>query len=502
MRNLVVDGQSLQIEDLLAVAHGNAQVSLSPHVYAKLDLCRQHVELHAEGTTPVYGINTGFGALSEQRISLDGLKALQHNLIVSHACGVGEPLSISEARALCLLRANTLARGHSGVRPVLVENLLALLNAGCAPYVPRKGSVGASGDLAPLAHLALLLLGLGDAYISQERTSAQAALKHAGLEPLVLMAKEGLALINGTQAMLSVGSLALLDAERLCDLADVVGACTHEALLGKATPFDPRIHEARPHPGQMRSAARLRKLLCANEAQPEAARVQDPYSLRCMPQVHGASRDALAHVRSVMACEVNSSTDNPLVFDRQDGQVDVLSGGNFHGQTLALSLDFLALAASELANISERRLEQLVNPALSAGLPAFLSPEPGLNSGFMIWQVTAAALVNENKVLCHPASTDSIPTSANREDHVSMGMTAANKARQVIENTYCVLAIELMAACQALDLRQSKGKGHGVAAAFEQVRNRVEFAPVDRMMDQDLTKILALLKSELRTEAE
>ena len=495
-------GAGLSLEDVAAVAEGRARVVVADAVRARMTKARVLVDELARGDEPHYGINTGFGALAEVKIPAEKVELLQKNLVESHAVGVGDPLPFAAARALMLLRANTLAVGHSGCRPVVLDALVALLNAGTAPLVPAKGSVGASGDLAPLAHVALLLLGQGDALLDGRRVSAAEALTAAGVPPLVLQAKEGLALINGTQAMAAVGALALLEAERLAALADVIGACSLDALQGTAKAFDPRIHRARPHAGQTTSAANILALLAASEimeSHRDCGKVQDPYSLRCMPQVHGATRDVLAYVRAVLEREINSATDNPLVFLDGDYGVagdEIVSGGNFHGQPVALALDFLAIATAELANISERRIEQLVNPSLSSGLPAFLAPEPGLNSGFMILQVTAAALINENKVLCHPASVDSIPSSANREDHVSMGMTAANKAALVVDNVRRVLGIELLCACQALDLRAGLAPGRGIVPVKALVRAKIPFAPVDRPFKRDLDAIDVLLQGD------
>jgi histidine ammonia-lyase len=502
--SVILDGKSLSLDDVVAVSAGFVDVGVADDVRARLARARALVEDMARGDEPHYGINTGFGALAEKKIPKDKVALLQRNLIDSHAVGVGDPLPLPVARALLLLRAATLAVGHSGCRPVVLDTLVALLNAGCGPFVPMKGSVGASGDLAPLAHTAMLLLGQGDAFVrtshgGAQRVSAAEALSLAGVPPIVLEAKEGLALINGTQAMAAQGILALVEAERLCVLADVVGALSLDALQGTKAAFDPRIHRARPHPGQLQSAHNLLLLLEGSEimeSHKASGTVQDPYSLRCMPQVHGATRDTLAHVRAVLTREINSATDNPLVFLKGDhGGVDddVLSGGNFHGQPVALVLDFLAIAVAELANISERRIEQLVNPALSSGLPAFLAPDPGLNSGFMILQVTAAALINENKVLCHPASVDSIPSSANREDHVSMGMTSANKAAAVVENVRRVLGIELMTACQAADLRRPHAPGRPLRHVVARVRKDIDFAPVDRAFGRDLEQAIALV---------
>jgi histidine ammonia-lyase len=510
VREVVLDGRTLALDDVAAVARFEATVAIAPNVRARMDQARALVDEMARGSEPHYGINTGFGALAEVKIPPEKVGLLQRNLIESHAVGVGDPLSFAEARALMLLRASTLAVGHSGCRVSILDALVALLNAGAAPVVPRKGSVGASGDLAPLAHTALLLLGQGDALLRGHRVSAAEALSAANTAPVVLEAKEGLALINGTQAMMAVGVLAFLEAERLCKLADVVGACSLDALQGTWKAFDPRIHKARPHPGQRAVAANLIKLLEGSEimeSHKNCGKVQDPYSLRCMPQVHGATRDALAWVKSVLEREVTSATDNPLVFLAEDDAVDdtgrarfsgadVLSGGNFHGQPIAMALDLLAIATAELASISERRIEQLVNPALSSGLPPFLAPEPGLNSGFMIVQVTAAALINENKVLCHPAVVDTIPSSANREDHVSMGMTSANKAAQVVSNVRRVLGLELMCACQGIDMRAPLKPGRALVDVHARVRKDVAFAPVDRAFGRDVEAIERLVASD------
>jgi histidine ammonia-lyase len=504
---IVLDGRSLTIEDVIAVAARHERVDVDHSVLTRLARARALVDEMAAGDEPHYGINTGFGALAEKKIPKDKVALLQRNLIESHAVGTGEPLSMSVARALLLLRAQTLAVGHSGCRPEVLSSTVALLNAGVAPYVPMKGSVGASGDLAPLAHTAMLLLGQGDAFLrtttgQTQRVSAAEALARAGIGPVTLQAKEGLALINGTQAMVATGLFALAAAERCTRLADLVGAMSCDALKGTDRAFDHRIHDARPHPGQSTSARNLRSLLrdsALKQSHAACGKVQDPYSLRCMPQVHGATRDVLAYVRQVLTRELNAATDNPLVFlagDFGGHDDDVISGGNFHGQPVALALDFLAIAAAEIANISERRIEQLVNPSLSSGLPPFLAPDPGLNSGFMIVQVTAAALINENKVLCHPASVDSIPSSASREDHVSMGMTAANKASVVVDNVSRVLGIELLCAAQALDLRAPMTSSPALMAAHRVVRHEIPFAPVDRAFGRDLERAIALAQGD------
>jgi histidine ammonia-lyase len=501
-QQILLDGQTLTLEALEAIARG-AKVALCPQAARRMQASRDLVERIADGDEPVYGINTGFGALAETPVAKKDLARLQRNLVVSHAVGVGAPLGEEQTRALMALRANVLARGVSGVRTLLVKRLIIMLNQRIYPLIPCKGSVGASGDLAPLAHLAMGLIGEGKGrYADGPLMPMGEVLASAGLQAIELAAKEGLGLTNGTQAMLAVGSLALLQAERLADLADISGACSLEGLLGTNAPFSELIMEARPHAGQKRSAERLRALLANSEvmkSHSDCGKVQDPYSLRCMPQVHGATRGALAHIRSVLEVELNSATDNPLIFADEGLSI---SGGNFHGQPLALALDYLAIATAELANIAERRIEQLVNPALS-GLPAFLTPRPGLNSGFMITQVTAAALINENKVLCHPASVDSIPSSANREDHVSMGMTSANKACSVIDNVALVLGIELMTACQALEFHQPLKAGAGVQAAYELVRTVVMPLEEDRALSEDMEAMDKLLRgSSLRRAAE
>jgi len=493
-RRLLLDGETLSLEEIREVAGGRVQVELAPEALARVERSRALVDRVAAGEAPAYGINTGFGTLAEVRIDRNDLKALQRNLLVSHAAGVGQPLPLAEARALLLLRCNVLAKGFSGIRPRTLQLALDMLNREVVPVVPDRGSVGASGDLAPLAHLALVLIGEGEAFYGGERMPGGEALKRAGLAPVVLEAKEGLALVNGTQAMCAVGTLALLRAEALAEAADLAGAMTVEGLLGSHRPFLAAIQAARPHPGQIAVAEHLRRLLKGSEiveSHANCSKVQDPYSLRCMPQVHGAARDALGYVRRVLSVEVNSATDNPLVFP---GEELIVSGGNFHGQPVSLALDVLAIALTQLATISERRVEQLVNPSLS-GLPPFLARNSGLNSGFMIAQVTSAALVAESRVLSHPASVDSIPSSAGREDHVSMGMTAALKARQVAEFTRTCLAVEILVAAQALDLRRPLKPGVGVAAAHALLRRTVPTLDDDREIHRDIEAVSALLDS-------
>lgn len=488
MQTILLDGDTLELHQLEQIARGQARVDLSPEAWGRLRKARDLVDVIAAGDRAAYGINTGFGTLAEVRIAKSDLKQLQRNLILSHAAGVGEPLPILEARALTVLRTNVLAKGHSGIRPETVKVLVEMINRGVVPVVPSRGSVGASGDLAPLAHLALTVIGEGEAYLEGQRMRSSEAMARAGITPVVLEAKEGLALINGTQAICAVGVPALLRAERLLEIADIAGALTLEGLMGSHKPFIPQIHRVRPQPGQTACAANLRRLLEDSEivkAHEHCSKVQDPYSLRCMPQVHGAARDGVAFARSALSVEVNSATDNPLVFADEEL---IVSGGNFHGQPVSQGLDMLAIAVTQIAAISERRVEQLVNPALS-GLPPFLTENSGLNSGFMIAQVTAAALVAESRILCHPACVDSIPSSAGREDHVSMGMTAALKARQVVEHVRSVLAIELLAAAQALDMRKGLKAARGPRAAHELIRSEVPYMANDRELHLDIEAV-------------
>jgi histidine ammonia-lyase len=493
---VIVDGRTLDLAKVERVARGGARTTLDPEARLRVARARALVDRHASGEAAVYGVNTGFGYLKNVRIPAADLGQLQLNLIRSHAVGVGPALGQAETRALMLLRANVMATGRSGVRPETLELLLAMLDAGIHPVVPSKGSVGASGDLAPLAHLALAMIGEGPVVWGGETMPAARALEACGLRPAVLGPKEGLCLVNGTQAMAALGALAVLDAERLCRAADVIGALSLEGKRGTAVAFDARIQAVRGHPGQILVAENLRRLVADSsiaESHKDCGTVQDPYSFRCMPQVHGASRDVLAFVRRTLEIELNAGTDNPLVF-AEDGDGDaMLSGGNFHGQPLAFALDFLAMAVAELANISDRRVEQLIDPALS-GLPAFLVKDSGLNSGFMMAQVTAASLVNESRILCTPASVDSIPTSANQEDHVSMGMTSARKAAEVVRNTSWCLAIELLAAAQAVDL-VGLTPGRGTAAAHRALRAIVPMLEQDRVMHDDIEAARALVAS-------
>ncbi|MGE5653084.1 MAG: histidine ammonia-lyase [Bacillota bacterium] len=489
----IIRGEGLTIKELVAVARHGVKVSLAPEAKERVLKSRAAVERLISDRQVAYGITTGFGKFSDVLISPEETKQLQKNLIMSHAVGVGDPFPEEVVRAMILLRANALAKGFSGIRLETLQALISLLNAGVHPFIPEKGSLGASGDLAPLSHLVLVLMGMGEAFYQGQRMPGGQALAAAGLSAVELEGKEGLALINGTQAMTAVGALAVHDAEQLVKVADLSGALTMEALQGLIAAFDARVHELRPHSGQQQAASNVRTLVNGSNliAGPQAPRVQDAYALRCMAQVHGASRDAIAYVRRVVETELNSVTDNPLIFADTG---EVISGGNFHGQPVALAMDFLGIALSELANISERRLERLVNPSLS-GLPAFLTTKGGLNSGFMIVQYSAAALVSENKVLAHPASVDSIPSSANQEDHVSMGTIAARKARSILDNASHVIAMEILAACQGIDLRGEGQLGQGTEPAYRLVREHVEALAEDRVMYGDIQAVTQLVKS-------
>ncbi|HET9166784.1 MAG TPA: histidine ammonia-lyase, partial [Candidatus Angelobacter sp.] len=498
MSALQINGNDLSFDDLREVVYEHRPVELADGARAKVIAAREVVEKLLRENRMAYAINTGVGKLSDVHIEPAQNRQLQVNLIRSHSAGVGDPLSQEETRAMMLLRANSLAKGFSGVRPEVIDLICAMLNKGVHPVVPSQGSVGASGDLAPLAHLALAMIGEGEVWAENTRTSSAGALQRAGIKPLVPEAKEAISLINGTQAMLAVGTLSLLAAETLAATADVLGAMSLDALHGTDVAFDARIHDARPHAGQTQVATNLRRLLAGSEireSHKDCGRVQDAYSLRCIPQVHGAVRDTLAFCRRTFEIEMKSAVDNPLVFVKGHGEGDIISGGNFHGEPLAFALDYLAIALSALAGISERRIERLVNPALNEGLPPFLAPDAGINSGFMMPQVTAAALASENKGLAHPASVDSITTSGNKEDYVSMGMAAAIKLKRVIANTTNVLAIEACAAAQALDfllpLKSSKPlqQAH---AAIRSVSPKIEH---DRVFADDFAKLAELIRS-------
>lgn len=483
-------GQRLTLEQIADVANGREQVVLSNEARERIAAARVVVEKIVEQNRTVYGVNTGFGKLSDVCIDPGQLRELQLNLVRSHSCGLGNPLSEAEARAMLLLRANVLACGLSGARSIVTDTLVAMLEQGVTPVIPEKGSVGASGDLAPLAHLALAAIGEGEAFYKGARLASAEALKRAGIEPLQLEVKEGLALLNGTQAMGAVGALALERAERVTGLADLSGAMSLEALKGTPVAFDARIHAARPHTGQIQVATHLRELLAGSEIRTSHLendpRVQDAYSLRCMPQVHGAVRDALRHARGIVETEAGSATDNPLVFSDTG---DVLSGGNFHGAPLALAFDYAAIALTDLISITERRIDRLVNPDANEDLPPFLTRQAGTSSGFMMLQVTAVALLSEAKVLAHPASIDNVPTDGGKEDHVSMGMTAATKLRSIVSLAEHALAIELITAAQGLEYRAPLAPGRGVKAAYDVVRARVLPLLADRSMSADIQGI-------------
>ncbi len=496
MSTVIIDGDSLTLEEARAVAHEGAEVRIAPEARTRIDDARAYVERIIAEQRVVYGITTGFGKFSDVTIAGSDVLELQRNLILSHCCGVGEPLDAEKTRALMLLRANVLAKGYSGARYVVLQTLVEMLNRGLLPVIPSRGSVGASGDLAPLAHLAAVMIGEGEAWWEGVRLSGGEAMAAAGVEPLVLEAKEGLALINGTQLMTGVGLLALFKAETIAKCADVAAAMTLEALRGTDAAYGPLTHGVRPHPGQLATARNLMRLLEGSEILPAHSdpasdkKVQDAYSLRCAPQVHGAAKDALAYVRRVLEVEVNAATDNPLVFPEEDR---VISGGNFHGQPISQAMDFLAIALTHTAGISERRIEYMLDPATSDHLPAFLTKKGGLHSGLMMAQVTAAALVSENKTLAHPASVDSIPTSANKEDYVSMGAYAARKADDVCANTLVVVAVELLCAAQALEFGQGLKPGRGVGAARRVIREHVPPLDRDRPQTPDIETIARLM---------
>jgi len=490
---LVIDGESLTLEDLTKVVWEKERVELSLKSKEKVETSRKYVEKIIQNNDVVYGVTTGFGKFCNVNISSQDTRDLQVNLIRSHSAGVGEYLPEDAVRAMMLLRANALAKGYSGIRYSTLQTLIDMLNKGVIPRVPSQGSLGASGDLVPLAHMVLVMIGEGEATYKGKVMSGKEAMQLAGVMPVTLEAKEGLALINGTQAMTAVGSLALSEAINLSKVADISAALTFEALNGVIDAFDENVNLVRPHKGQIECARNMRKLLEGSQfvTRQGNPKVQDAYALRCIPQVHGAVRDALEHIKEIVEIEMNSATDNPLIFPESD---TVISGGNFHGEPIAINMDYMGIAVSELANISERRIERLVNPSLNEGLPAFLIDNGGLNSGLMIAQYTAASLVSENKTLATPASVDSIPSSANQEDHVSMGMIAARKARKIVENTRNVLAIELLCAAQAIDLRlqESKGKelGKGTKVTYSAIREKIMPIDKDRVLSNDM-KVIA-----------
>ncbi len=490
---LGIDGMSL--ENLVAIAREGAKVRLTRESEERLLNARNLIEKWVQEERVIYGITTGFGALSDVTISKEDTQCLQENILMSHAAGVGNILDKETVRAIMTLRIKDLARGHSGIRLETVRFLINLLNCGVCPVIPEKGSVGASGDLAPLAHLSLILIGQGEAFYESQRMSGLEVLKKCGMKPLQLEAGEGLALVNGTQMMTAIGGLSVYDSLRLSKMTDVAAAMSLEVLMGSRTEFDPRIHQVRPHPGQILTADNMERITRNSEiisSHKDCSRIQDAYTLRCSPQVHGTSKDAITYAKRVVETEMNSSTNNPLIFAESE---EFLLGGNFHGQPVALAMDFLCIAISELANISERRIERLVNPQIS-GLPAFLVSDGGLNSGFMIAQYTAASLVSENKVLSHPACVDSIPTSANKEDHVSMGSISARKCREIVKNTEHVIAIELLCSAQAMDLFTNMKPGEGTLIAYKIIRDAVPHLEKDRILSKDIETVVYLMRSE------
>ena len=495
MNTISIGIDGMIVEDLIAIARKGYHVMLTKESETSINNARRLIEKWVQEEKTIYGVTTGFGALSNVVISKKDTRKLQENILMSHAAGVGNPLDKETVRAIMALRIKDLARGNSGIRLKTVRQLVALLNKEIYPVVPEKGSVGASGDLAPLAHLSLVLLGMGEAFYKGKKMSGKEALSKCGLKPIRLEAAEGLALVNGTQVMTAIGGLTVYDAIRLSKMTDIAASMSLEVLMGSRSEFNSRIHEVRPHPGQGTSAYNMEKITQNSEiitSHHDCSRVQDAYTLRCSPQVHGASKDAIGYCRNVIETEMNSSTNNPLIFPEEQ---DFLLGGNFHGQPVALAMDFLGMAIAELANISERRIERLVNPMLS-GLPAFLVSNGGLNSGFMIAQYTAAALVSENKVLSHPASVDSIPTSANKEDHVSMGTIAARKCREIVKNTECVIAVELLCASQALDLFTDMKAGQGTLAAYNVIRNSIPHLDSDRILSNDINTMVQLIEND------
>ncbi len=493
---LIVEENKITLEDLINVTRNGYKVEISEKAYKKIAEARELVDRYVKNKKVSYGITTGFGKFSDTVVSEEETGLLQKNLIMSHSCGVGNPLPIDAAKGIMLLRVVNLCKGHSGVRKIIVDTLVNMLNKGVTPFIPEKGSLGASGDLAPLSHMVLVMLGMGKAYYNDELLDGKEAMNKAGIPILEsLSSKEGLALINGTQVMTSIGAHVTYDAINLMKHLDIAGALTTEALHGITCAFDPRVHEVRGHQGQIRTAENFRNILTSSKCTTKQGemRTQDPYVLRCIPQIHGASKDALDYVKNKVEIEMEAVTDNPIIFSDTD---DVISGGNFHGQPMALPFDFLGIAISEMANVSERRIERLVNPNLNCGLPAFLVENGGVNSGFMIVQYSAASLVSENKVLAHPASVDSIPSSANQEDHVSMGTIAARKAGEILKNARKVIAMEILSACQGIDLRKVKTElGTGTEKAYNQVRETVSYYDKDRVMNLDINAVEKLIET-------
>lgn len=496
MNKVFIDGNSLNLEDFIKITRNNHEVQLTEEAIKNVKRSRDLVDKFVKEDKIVYGITTGFGKFSDVVITGEETKTLQRNLIISHACGVGRPLAEEVVRGVMLLRINALSKGCSGIRLETLNTLVEMLNKGVHPIIPEKGSLGASGDLAPLAHMVLVMIGEGEAIYKGKKMSGKEAMRMADIPTIELTSKEGLALINGTQVMTSIGAFVVYDTINLSKTADIAAALTVEALNGIIDAYDEKVHKVRAHQGQISAAANLRNILKDSKmtSRQGEIRVQDAYTLRCIPQVHGASKDCFKYLKEKIEIEMNAATDNPLIFTDEE---EVISGGNFHGQPMAISFDFLAIGISELANISERRLERLVNPSLSNGLPGFLVEKGGLNSGFMIVQYAAAALVSENKVLAHPASVDSIPSSANQEDHVSMGTIAARKAMEILDNSRKVVAMEILAACQAIDLRGNKGLGLGTETAYNIVREKITKIEEDRIMHIDMNLCDDIIKSNI-----
>ncbi|HQC70620.1 MAG TPA: histidine ammonia-lyase [Sedimentibacter sp.] len=499
MDKVIITGNDLTLDEVVAVCRNYKKVELSDFAVERILKSRKVVDDFVENEDVVYGITTGFGKFSDVTISKEESKTLQKNLIISHSVGAGKPFDSEVVRGIILLRINNLAKGYSGARLETIQTMIEMLNRKVHPIIPEKGSLGASGDLAPLSHMVLPMIGLGQAEYEGEIMAGEEAMEKAGIPVIELTAKEGLALINGTQVMTALAALTVYDSLNIIKTADIAAALSFEAQNGIINALDQRLHDIRPHKGQIDTARVLTELLTGSKMTTKQGeiRVQDAYSLRCVPQVHGASKDAINYVKEKIEIEINSVTDNPIIFPETN---EGISGGNFHGQPMALSLDFLGIALSELANISERRIERLVNPTLS-GLPAFLVEHGGLNSGFMIVQYSAAALVSENKILAHPASVDSIPSSANQEDHVSMGTIAARKAKEIMENVRRVLAMEIMCACQGIDLRGNKGLGAGTKPVYDEVRKVVPMLKEDRPIYDDINKCEELIKNGTITKA-
>jgi len=498
---LEISGSNVGLREVWNASLGTEKYTLSVQAKAQMEASYNFIQQEIARGEVIYGVNTGFGSLSSIRISDTDIETLQTNIIRSHSSGIGKPFSKEQSRAIMFLRANALSKGHSGIRPHVVDKILEFLNADVIPVIPSQGSVGASGDLAPLAHLALTLIGEGEVWQNGAIVSAEESLRKHGIKPLQLKAKEGLSLINGCQVMTAVGFLHAYRAKRLLEISDVAGAMSLDALMGSRSAFDPLISASRPHLGEQKTARNLSKILgtssTLSEAHASCNRVQDPYSLRCMPTVHGAAKDALSTALNVLTIEANSSTDNPLVF-AEEGKI--LSGGNFHGEPVAFQLDFLAIALSAIGSISECRIEKLINPAMNYGLPPFLAKNPGLNSGMMIVEVAAASLVSENKIYSHPASVDSIPTSADKEDHVSMGTIAARKFGKITDNVEHILAMELLCASQALDLRRPLKSSDEIEKIHSSIRKVVPFADTDRVFAHDINAIVSIINSNELTD--